>query len=289
MSGHAMDLDTYQKHAERTLKTDDIEVLTLGLLGEAGSVASSVKKLKRDNQTPDIVRSEIATELGDVLWYLAAVAGKYDLKLSSIASQNLAKTLFLFSDDDRDFDERSPDNEALPLTSTFIFAEDPISGKVAITSDGKPFGDPLDDNAYEDDGYRFHDVFHLAYVAKLGWSPVVRKLLNRKRRYDPDLDRVEDGARSIFLEEGISVFVFNQNKISDRGVSSYSDRRNIPFSIVQSIKVMTKGIEVNTRSISDWLDAISAGFKCYDKLVKNRGGEVKINRSRKTITYTALG
>lgn len=283
-----MDLDTYQKHAERTLKTDDIEVLTLGLLGEAGSVASSVKKLKRDNQTPDIVRSEIATELGDVLWYLAAVAGKYDLVLSDIASQNLAKTLFLFSDDKRDFDERSPDDESLPMTSTFIFAEDSETGKVAITSDGKPFGDPLDDNAYEDDGYRFHDVFHLAYVAKLGWSPVVRKLLDRKRRYDPDLDRVEDGARSIFLEEGISVFVFNQNKISNRGVSSYSDRGNIPFSIVQSIKVMTKGIEVNIRSISDWLDAISSGFKCYDKLVKNRGGVIKINRSRKTITYTAL-
>lgn len=283
-----MDLDTYQKHAERTLKTDDIEVLTLGLLGEAGSVASSVKKLKRDNQTPDIVRSEIATELGDVLWYLAAVAGKYDLVLSDIASQNLAKTLFLFSDDKRDFDERSPDDESLPMTSTFIFAEDSETGKVAITSDGKPFGDPLDDNAYEDDGYRFHDVFHLAYVAKLGWSPVVRKLLDRKRRYDPDLDRVEDGARSIFLEEGISVFVFNQNKISNRGVSSYSDRGNIPFSIVQSIKVMTKGIEVNIRSISDWIDAISSGFKCYDKLVKNRGGVIKINRSRKTITYTAL-
>lgn len=282
-----MDLDKYQTFAERTLRTDDIEVLTLGLLGEAGSVASSVKKLKRDNQTPDVVKSEVAIELGDVLWYLSAVASKYDLKLSDIASQNLAKTLFLFSDDDRDFDENSPEDQMLPYSGTFVFTEDPKTEKVSILFDGKPFGDPLDDNAHEDDGYRYHDVFHLAYIAKLGWSPVVRKLLNRKRRYEPNLDRVEDGARSIFLEEGISVFIFNQNKISQRGVSSFSDRRNIPFSVVQSIKVITKGIEVNVRSISDWLDAIAHGFRCYDKLIKNKGGSIKINRARKSIVYSA--
>lgn len=33
-------------------------------------------------------------------------------------------------------------------------------------------GDRLTDNAAEPDDYRFHDVFHYAYVAVLGWSPV---------------------------------------------------------------------------------------------------------------------
>lgn len=283
-----MELDKYQELSGGTLKTDDIEILTLGLLGEAGSVASSVKKIKRDNRTPDVVKKEISTELGDTLWYLAAVARYYGINLSDIASENLAKTLYLFSDSNRDFDATSPAEEKLPKKGVFAFLENPETGKVSIQFEGKEFGDELDDNAHVDDGYRFHDVFHLAYAARLGWSPVIRKLMGRKRRYNSRLDRVEDGARAIFLEEGISVFVFNQNKISERGVSSFSDRGNIPFSVAQAIKTMTKGIEVSERSISDWFDAISVGFRCYDKLVKFRGGEISLNRSRKTISYKAL-
>ncbi|ALH79905.1 nucleoside triphosphate pyrophosphohydrolase family protein [Sphingopyxis macrogoltabida] len=281
-----MELDRYQNLCSKTLRTDDIEVLTLGLLGEAGSVASSIKKIKRDNKTPDVVKKEIATELGDTLWYLSAVASYCDLKLSQIASDNLVKTLYLFSDDKRDFDEKSPHDQRLPEKGEFVFHQNPKDGRVRIEFEGRDLGDSLDDNAYIDDGYRFHDVFHLAYVAKLGWSPVFRKLMNAKRRYNPEIDRVEDGARSIFLEEGISVFVFNQNKISANGVSSFSDRGNIPFTIGQTIKTMTSGLEVNSRSISDWFDAISFGFRCYDKLVRNSGGIIRINRKRKTITYT---
>ena len=37
-------------------------------------------------------------------------------------------------------------------------------------------------NNRRDDGYRFHDVVHLAYAAILGWSPVTRALLDCKRR-----------------------------------------------------------------------------------------------------------
>ncbi|WP_372511654.1 hypothetical protein [Carbonactinospora thermoautotrophica] len=36
--------------------------------------------------------------------------------------------------------------------------------------DGQPVGDSLSDKAYEDIGYRWHDVFHLSYAACLGWS-----------------------------------------------------------------------------------------------------------------------
>ena len=39
---------------------------------------------------------------------------------------------------------------------------------------GEQIGNQLTDNAELDDGYRFHDVFHLAYAAVLRWSPVTR-------------------------------------------------------------------------------------------------------------------
>ena len=56
---------------------------------------------------------------------------------------------------------------------------------VRLLVDGKPFGAELTDNAYDPDGYRFHDVFHFAYAAVLGWSPITRALLRRKRKSQP--------------------------------------------------------------------------------------------------------
>jgi hypothetical protein len=52
------------------------------------------------------------------------------------------------------------------------------------------------------------DVFHLAYAAVLGWSPVTRKLLDRKRRSNPQVDLAEDGGRAIVIEEGIAAMAF---------------------------------------------------------------------------------
>lgn len=69
--------------------------------------------------------------------------------------------------------------------------------------EGKPLGDDLTGNAYVDDGYRFHDVIHLALIAHLSWSPVVRGLMRRKRKSKNDrVDEVEDGGRTqVVVEE----------------------------------------------------------------------------------------
>lgn len=280
-----MDLDDYQSKAHGTSKSEDIEVFTLGLFGEAGSVASSIKKLKRDNPTPDLVKSEIGIELGDLLWYIAELASLHDLKLSEIAAANLAKTQELFLGKKGRLDADAPDDQKFPDSITFEFVQG--SDPVEIRVDGVPFGDPLDDNAHVDDGYRYHDVFHFAYMTLLGWSPVVRKLLSRKRRYDERLDRIEDGARSIFLEEGISVFVFNQNQRSVVGVSAFSDRRNIPFNVLSTIKTMTKGVEVGVRDITAWRDAIAEGFRVFDELNAKGGGFVTCDLSNRRLRYRA--
>jgi NTP pyrophosphatase (non-canonical NTP hydrolase) len=73
----------------------------LGLANEAGEVAGVVKKIIRDdaNLNMSLTRSEVArmnqekikAELGDVLWYLAAVAKEYNLKLSDVAQYNMDK------------------------------------------------------------------------------------------------------------------------------------------------------------------------------------------------------
>ncbi len=66
---------------------------TLGLVNEAGEVAGKIKKVFRDKSgeiNPE-TREALKAELGDVLWYLAAIARKSRFKLSAIASEALTE------------------------------------------------------------------------------------------------------------------------------------------------------------------------------------------------------
>ena len=90
------DFNSYQRSSAKTAIYDDkykISYPALGLAGEAGEVANKVKKLMRDgvNNMPDNWRDDIASEIGDVLWYCAALATDLNLTLGMIAGQNEAK------------------------------------------------------------------------------------------------------------------------------------------------------------------------------------------------------
>lgn len=66
---------------------------TLGLTGEAGEVAEKVKKIIRDKdgQLTQSDKDMMALELGDVLWYIAALAKTIDIPLETIAQRNIHK------------------------------------------------------------------------------------------------------------------------------------------------------------------------------------------------------
>ena len=90
------DLDMYQKVALTTAiypREQAIIYPTLGLTGEAGEVANKVKKIIRDgsNKNDDRMVSEIKSEIGDCLWYIAVLANDFNIKLSDIASANIEK------------------------------------------------------------------------------------------------------------------------------------------------------------------------------------------------------
>lgn len=95
-----MNFNAYQKYARTTAKYrnmgNNIYYPTLGLVSEAGEVAGKIKRLMRD-QDDDIISAplkiQIANELGDVLWYIAAIATELKIPLDTIATQNLDKLI----------------------------------------------------------------------------------------------------------------------------------------------------------------------------------------------------
>jgi NTP pyrophosphatase (non-canonical NTP hydrolase) len=85
--------DWYQSKCSETVVFDEdvaVEYLTLGLASEAGEVAGKLKKKMRDGEPYDF-KDQMASELGDVFWYLAVLTDRMGLNLSDIAFDNLNK------------------------------------------------------------------------------------------------------------------------------------------------------------------------------------------------------
>lgn len=94
-----MHIERYQTLADETAiypGKDELTGLlyaTLGLTNEAGEVAGKVKKALRDDAGVISLerREALVGELGDVLWYVAAVATELDVSLEEVAARNLLK------------------------------------------------------------------------------------------------------------------------------------------------------------------------------------------------------
>jgi NTP pyrophosphatase (non-canonical NTP hydrolase) len=93
-----MNFDDYQKQALTTSKLTgdelkDIMHWVLGITGESGEIAEKVKKIIRDKNGEFNAqdKTEIAKEIGDVLWYLATLAHQLGVSFDYIAKQNLDK------------------------------------------------------------------------------------------------------------------------------------------------------------------------------------------------------
>lgn len=91
-----LSLDAYQAAAIRTcthergsLDQRTLSLNALGVAGEAGEVADLVKKHVGHGHPLD--RDKLAKELGDVLWYVAALAHDVGLDLSTVAALNIEK------------------------------------------------------------------------------------------------------------------------------------------------------------------------------------------------------
>jgi NTP pyrophosphatase (non-canonical NTP hydrolase) len=294
-----MDFDFYQDAAagtdqfpqQKQKKDDGLMIPLLGIAGETGTLLAEFKKKIRDRESYEGFTEKAEEELGDILWYLSNIATRLNLSLSEIASKNLQKTnerwpvegdspdMFLF------FDEGLPERERLPRTLQIrVFeVESGKRARMQVYPDGDTIGDPLTDNAYDDDGYRFHDVMHLANMAVLGWSPVLRGLLGLKRKSLPKVDEVEDGARAIILEELVVAFVYSNAK--ER--CYYDGIRHLDSEMLSTIKRIVSHLEVAGRQTKDWERAIQQGYAAFRHLLKKREAVFNLDLRRRELTIVS--
>ncbi|RWM45553.1 nucleoside triphosphate pyrophosphohydrolase family protein [Mesorhizobium sp.] len=353
----------FEAHAAATDQLDlgEMDTPILGLVGEVGSLVSALKKKRRDTDGFFGYHEAVVEELGDVLWYVSAVArrggsslveviekaaggdrksppvGFDDLMASDAADDNgafehallelagevgsvakrftngayrggadaLRRDLVKFvrplsraagaadvtlaaaaRDNLNKIEDRWPTerrfpaprdgglhiDEQLPRRMRVLIYEREVNGTKFVfqKSGGMLLGDRLTDNHLPDDDYRFHDVFHLAYAAVLGWSPTTRALLKIKRKSQKAVDENEDGARANLIEEGLTTWIFETAKQH----RFFANTPNLGLDLLKDVKRFVRGYEAEKLPMWLWESAILQGYAVFRELQVARSGVV---------------
>jgi len=348
----------------------------LGLFGETGSLLSEVKKKQRDRASYRGYAGAVVEELGDVLWYLAAVtsragaplpevfaeaapridasvaitlaalqpavmtrageptaefertllrlAGEVGLLLTDLQEQGsaardslprsrlvtIAATLIQAANEagvtleaaavknlakiaDRwprvrhypePLDIGAEPEERLPRKLVVEIFERQVRGRTFVFQrcNGINIGDRLTDNAMTADDYRFHDAFHYAYVAVLGWSPVIRALFRLKRKSAPKVDEAQDGARATLIEEGITTWIFGQAIELD--LFAGMKPGDLPFDLLKHVRQFVTGYEAERCPLWLWEEAILQGYAAFRFLREHRRGRLILDLDKHQMT-----
>ena len=270
---------------------DRRSVVLLGLAGEVGELLGEYKKRLRDRDDHAHFRLRVKEKLGDVLWYVAATASYFNLQLEEVAATNVVKTNDRWGldpsapynlPDVQPFDADSPETERFPRVLEIDVVQTEVDGvaTIRLVLDGQQLGNDITDRSYEADGYRFHDVLHLAFVAILGWSPVLRNLLKLRRKGQKQTDMIEDGGRAIAIEEGITALAFAYARDRDQLASA----NMVDYELLHLIRTMTRHLEVSRCTLREWQVALLEGFDVWRTLEENGGGRVRLDLDRRSLT-----
>lgn len=295
-----MDFQKYVHQAALTDRIPDemraIEIALYGIAGEAGELVSEAKKCFRNDIPLEAVRDRVSEEVGDLLWYIAMLIRRLRLNPDEIAADNLSKTQQIWAAELPPlpaYDDHPYEVQKLPRQFKIEFVEDSTSdppraymighGELGTRADderrrkGKSIdisgqlGDPLDDNAVHDDGYRYHDIIHLGHTVVLGWSPVFRSLIGAKRKDVADHDRIEDGARAVAIEEGLAAFTYSYMEKLGFSPTSFD------WDLFMHVRQAVRGLEVSDQPFIAWKLAYTQAFKIFEQLRTHSGGVVECN------------
>ena len=255
--------------------TKAFETTLLRLGGEVGQLVAShgIERTERPQLT-------LFRPLATIMATLVKAADEAGVTLEAAAVKNLAKISDRWPEADVypvAFDIEANDEEKLPRTLVVDIFEREVRGETYVFQrcNGINIGDRLTDNAMTADDYRFHDVFHFAYVAILGWSPVIRDLLRLKRKSDPKIDEAQDGARAALIEEGVTTWIFGQaDKLS---YFENKKRGDLPFDLLKHVRQFVTGTEAESCPLWLWEEAILQGYAAFRFLRVHRRGRIRID------------
>ncbi|MGM8891768.1 hypothetical protein ACS8FA_13035 [Psychrobacter sp. 1Y1] len=182
------------------------------------------------------------------------------------------------------FDSTFSKDEQLPVEFEVHIVEKP-NGKAYLKWNDVFIGSALNDNHQENDNYKYHDVFHLAFAAILHWSPTFRALIKHKRKSDPSLDETQDSGRPIVIEEGLSAWLFSISK--QRGID-FTKESSISYDLLKTIQIFIRGYEVEKCPLQLWVKAIIQGYTVFNQVVANKGGIIIGNRRERTLGFKKL-
>lgn len=293
-----MRFEDYQKLAFLTARTSDrvLVDVCLAVLSQLNAelFRHQLPAAETDLNTSIKLRP-INDVLGGVAWHVAALASVYGLSLGDIADENRRKVLQRYgrSDPTPLHDEDFSSNEKFPRQfEVSVVSLGPSRSRMYL--DGRRLGDDLTDNSYAEDGYRFHDVMHLANVAKLGWSPVLRGLMNRKRKSRPKIDEVEDGARAKIVEEAVIKAVHSEGvrlaTLRLPGVEQDNQRlfingAEISNHFLEFVSNFVEGLEVERNQLWEWEDTIVDGYDIFHRLRHEKQGTISIDLDKRSIQF----
>jgi NTP pyrophosphatase (non-canonical NTP hydrolase) len=365
----------FEAHAAATDQLDaSIDTPVLGLVGEVGSLVSALKKKRRDTDGFFGYHEAVVEELGDVLWYVSAIARRggtslvevigraaggggtasdpafqdlgagrpiapeaFEAALLELAGEagDLAKRFAVGAYRDnpdalrgdlikfvrplneaalaaevtleeaarhnvdktedrwptaRNFPVPTDDglhiDEQLPRSMRVLIYEREVNGMKYVfqKSGGVLLGDRLTDNHLPEDDYRFHDVFHLAHAAVLGWSPTTRALLRIKRKSRKAVDENEDGARANLIEEGLTTWIFETAKRH----RFFANTDRLGLDLLKDVKRFVRGYEAEKLPMWLWERAILQGYAVFRELQAARSGVVLTNMATRRIWFEPM-
>jgi hypothetical protein len=218
--------------------------------------------------------------------YLKALHSS-NLIFADVVRGNIAKTRGAFIEPDPSelptFDDEFDEEERLPAEFSIRISERK-AGRSYLQWNKVFVGDPLTDNIGDPDGYRFHDVFHLAHAAILHWSPVFRALIKQKRKSKGRFDEEQDSGRAIVVEEGLTAWIFMRAK----ELNYFEGQKKVSFDILKTIEEHTSGYEVSLCPLKQWERAILDGYAVFRQIRDAKGGWVIGDRAKRTISFEPL-
>ena len=288
-------LDEYQKLAFMTARTKgaQLERVCLAVLTQlGGEVLRTTLPQVELGLNQKLTDRNLNVVLGEIVWHLAALGTLSNLKLNDIADANREKVTRRY---DRGqptplHDDKYPPHEQFPrrFDVTFVTVR---AGRLRMYFEGRPLGDELTDNARQEDGYRFHDIMHLAILAKLGWSPVIRALMRKKRKSDPKVDEVEDGARAQIVDELIVKIIHSEGTALIAGLEDGKSRPMftngdlISFGFLVQLPRLASRLEAERNKLWEWESAILDGSRIFHLIRLAGQGTVTIDLEKRTIDF----